>query len=632
MNRGTLSPRLRGYTLVEIMIVVLVVAILCWLATVAIGFVKNRTAHSLIQNNLRQLYQAKEFYFAETGTGGPVSSPTLIQAGYLSKALQSRLFSTASFETKMGWHYADQFLPGEPTYAYMGPRPSVATPPAAANIEFYPSEPKSAAALFAATGSKPGGGGSPAAGSGATPGPSGPPSPPAGLKAGSSPGAPWVADSPVVLPPVREDAAHAFTPAELLKLTGAVNPGGTGTPVIERVAVDPAVGTIVRQADGTFLFHPAANFHGTNLNLDITVRNGAGTNIARASLDVTPVVDAAQPVIQVAAQQQVLTFGQSGTGAVYHAGTLQTGGGMNALAAEFTVLGGPQVATQGQHGATFLSYATTQSSDEFYVWNPADLTVRIQGREYATGLNTQVDSASHRYNVLWQSQTGRLQVLRDGVVVFTREGVAQGYTIPGDGKLVLAQDQDSFGGGFAPQDAFHGQYLGATLAKVIPDPARLAASGLGAVLRGDPGLIIDVAATSSGFVDLTGRHQIQQQGAITSTAEQVDTAVGSVRPGSVLTLNLNAGAPADRADRVTGMTMSGLPAGTVLNDRHGHTHTVSGPGEVIDVSGWSAGTVAAQLPPGVTGTFRPAVQVVTTGPDGQQATATRDSSVQVANR
>ncbi len=615
----------RGFTLVEIMIVVLVVGILSALAAAVIGRIKQRAALTLLQNNLKQLYQAKEHYFTETGAGGPVSVNRLIKEGYLKESMQDRLFGSGALETKMGWHYGRRFVADEPTYAYQGAQPSPGNPPALA--EYYPGPPTSFAAVFA-------GAGTPVAVASSIPKPVAPTAqlPPPGLKSGTAAGAPWVATAPIVLPPVREDTPHAFTQAELLRLTGAVNPGGTGSPVVEQVRVDAAAGTITRQADGTFLFTPAPNFHGSNLNIDITVRNGAGSNVASASVDVTPVVDAARPTLQVEARQQVLTFGQDGSGAVYHAGNLQTGGAMQALAVEFTVLGGPQVASSAGHGATFVSYATAQTPDEFYVWNPGDLTVRVRGTEYATGVNTQVDSASHRYTVLWQGQTGRLQVLKDGVAVFTRDGVAQGATIPGDGKLVLAQDQDSFGGGFAAQDAFHGQYLGATFAKVVPDPARLAANGLGAALKGDPGLIIDVAASAGGFVDLTGRHQIQQQGSIASTSQLVDTSVGSVRPGAMLNLNLNAGGPTDRADRVSGMTMSGLPSGSVLNDRHGHTHTVSGPGERIDVSGWSVGTVTAQLPPGVTGTFRPAVQVVTTGPDGQTAIATSDTTLQVANR
>jgi hypothetical protein len=397
------------------------------------------------------------------------------------------------------------------------------------------------------------------------------------------------------------------------------------------VTVDPKVGTMTQNPDGSWTFTPAADYHGQNLDLAVKVANKAGENTASARLDVTPVVDPARPSLAMTGQQQVLTFGQDGTGAVMNQGNLNTGGAMSQLAAEFTVLGGPQVASDGLHGATFMSYATASTPDEFYVWNPADLTVRVNGHEYATGINTQADGDSHRYTVLWDGATGNLRVMQDGVVAKTITGVAQGYQIPGDGKLVLAQDQDRFGGGFEAKDAFHGQILGASMARSLPDPAQLVGAPLGSVMQGQSGLIIDIGAQVGAFVDHTGHHQLEQQGAIASAVQQVDTAVSTVRPGATLNMNIGAGAPADRSDRVTGMSMSGLPAGTVLSDGHGHSQTVTSPGQAINVQGWSTGTISAQLAGTATGTHRVTVNVVTTGPNGDQISTAQETQISIAN-
>lgn len=135
-------PRQRGFTLVEIMIVTLVVAILTGLATVVIGRIKERAARALVENNLRQLYQAQEFYSAETGDMGEVNLAVLVRQGYLSVAQFNRLYthSLNSLETKMGWRYQTMFRSGSPTYAYRGTPPAVNAPPSD-DLSYYPGPP-----------------------------------------------------------------------------------------------------------------------------------------------------------------------------------------------------------------------------------------------------------------------------------------------------------------------------------------------------------------------------------------------------------------------------------------------------------------------------------------------------------
>ncbi len=112
-----MRPSRRAFTLVEIMIVTLIVAILSGLAIFVIGRIKDRAARSMIENTLRQLYQAKEFYFTETGDLNPVTVAQLSRQGYVKKSQFTALTEHGSLETKMGWRYNIQFRAGEPIYA-----------------------------------------------------------------------------------------------------------------------------------------------------------------------------------------------------------------------------------------------------------------------------------------------------------------------------------------------------------------------------------------------------------------------------------------------------------------------------------------------------------------------------------
>jgi len=78
----------RGFTLVEIMIVVLIIGILSAIAVPALLHLKSKSEETLVLNTLRQLYDAKEHYFLEDGVGKKyVSMTTLVKAGYASHAL-----------------------------------------------------------------------------------------------------------------------------------------------------------------------------------------------------------------------------------------------------------------------------------------------------------------------------------------------------------------------------------------------------------------------------------------------------------------------------------------------------------------------------------------------------------------
>lgn len=117
-----------GFTLVEIMIVVLIVTILSGLALAAIGRIKDKAARTLIANNLRQIYDAKEYYYSETGSTQIASFKTLINKGYLRSSMSEIIAATHTLEGNLGWRYAFIYRPDAPVYAFRGEDPLVARP------------------------------------------------------------------------------------------------------------------------------------------------------------------------------------------------------------------------------------------------------------------------------------------------------------------------------------------------------------------------------------------------------------------------------------------------------------------------------------------------------------------------
>jgi prepilin-type N-terminal cleavage/methylation domain-containing protein len=136
------SSRSRAFTLVEIMIVVSIVGILSALSVFVIGRVKDRAARSMLQNNLRQIYQAKEHYFSESGASDRIKVMVLIQNNYLRRSLVRALYHHESLETRMGWVYPVEVGIGEPVSAKQYVR---GTSGAYRDIVWYPEPPADAA-------------------------------------------------------------------------------------------------------------------------------------------------------------------------------------------------------------------------------------------------------------------------------------------------------------------------------------------------------------------------------------------------------------------------------------------------------------------------------------------------------
>lgn len=221
-------------------------------------------------------------------------------------------------------------------------------------------------------------------------------------------------------------------------------------------------------------------------------------------------------------ERKVMAFGPALTGHIMNNGDLNTGGDMREFTAEVAIVGGTQVAAAAGHGATILSYATRSQTNEFLIWNPSSLTIEFKNVDINTHVNVN-DGQNHRLTTTWQSATGALILYDNGKEVW-RGTVNQGGTIGGNGKLVLGQDQDSYGGGFGTNDAFQGKIITASLASAAATGAQVGGGPIQTTFNSNNGLITNVVLDTNGQpVDTTQRHTYTAGGSMTVSTEKVDT-------------------------------------------------------------------------------------------------------------
>ncbi|MDJ0796847.1 MAG: RICIN domain-containing protein [Calothrix sp. MO_167.B12] len=113
-------------------------------------------------------------------------------------------------------------------------------------------------------------------------------------------------------------------------------------------------------------------------------------------------------------------------------------------------------------GPTPVSYAVSNEDNAFTLYNVKDLRLIINGTTKDTNISFN-GGQWHHLAVTWDNSDGTLRVYKDGVEEFVATGFKSGATISGNGTLIIAQEQDSLGGGFKSSEAFDGGMSGLSI-------------------------------------------------------------------------------------------------------------------------------------------------------------------------
>ncbi|KAL9959753.1 hypothetical protein ACROYT_G033108 [Oculina patagonica] len=109
----------------------------------------------------------------------------------------------------------------------------------------------------------------------------------------------------------------------------------------------------------------------------------------------------------------------------------------------------------------FFSYATSSSYEAIaigYLTDTLELSFNVNSPDwqYYTMSTSLHDNGWHHICATWQSSNGQRCWYVDGSTLECVTGYKTGQTIAGNGKFILGQEQDSYGGSFDTYQAFYG--------------------------------------------------------------------------------------------------------------------------------------------------------------------------------
>ena len=108
----------KGFTLVEIMIVVVIIGLLAAMAIPAFQKVRSASQDKAVTNNMRQLGAAADQYFLENGTNW-VWLPALVGSSYYVKALSTVANENYPYDYTQGVPIIVSGIAGTRTLTYM---------------------------------------------------------------------------------------------------------------------------------------------------------------------------------------------------------------------------------------------------------------------------------------------------------------------------------------------------------------------------------------------------------------------------------------------------------------------------------------------------------------------------------
>lgn len=413
-----------------------------------------------------------------------------------------------------------------------------------------------------------------------------------------------VAGKNIDLGKTKEDTPIAINAGALV--AASWDPDGDTLTVI---SISVSSGSISGDSSSGFEYSPSSDFHGDDVQLSFEISDGNATASGTALIDVTSVVDTPTASLVISAAQQVLDTGTTGRAVV---SGLQTGGDMQAVTLEFSVVGKQGGSASASTGPVIFNYGTQTNNNAISAWRPSNFTVAIAGKDYASGINI-ADGTNHRVTLGWESATGVLKIFDNGVLVKTFTGVAKGGTVPGMGHLVIGQKMNNpaSGGGWNAGEHYSGQVFSTTLSTHAYSDQEISQAP---VYTRNQGIVADIRNQGAGMQDQTGTHQVGMQGDFSSSRVQVDTALALIPPNSEVRLEVTTAA-GDADGQITAITISGLGALTLTDGSNAGSGTV-------DVTNWNLSALRINLPVGFTDNVQ--LTLSATSSDGL-ATASADT-------
>ena len=290
--------------------------------------------------------------------------------------------------------------------------------------------------------------------------------------------------------------------------------------------------------------------------------------------------------LEVSAEQQVLNTGSDGRAVVQQ---LDTGGDMNAMKLEFSVVGKQGGSKTASTGPVIFNYGTNSNNNLVSAWRPSNFTIALLGTDFATGIDL-TDGQSHRVTISWDSSTGEMRVFDNGVFQKAFTGASKDTAIPDNGHLVLAQKMNNPGSrsGWNAGEHYSGKIFGTTLATSTFTAQPIA----GAPLYTNQGqLVADLRSQGGNMVDVTGKHSVEMQGSPSVSNMHVNTDLALIPPGAIVKVNPKA-KPGDTRSKITNLSLQGL-GGLTLTGGKGN----SGIGSV-NITNWDLNSLSITLPPG----------------------------------
>ncbi|MBR0777908.1 VCBS domain-containing protein [Bradyrhizobium diazoefficiens] len=411
--------------------------------------------------------------------------------------------------------------------------------------------------------------------------------------------APVVGQSLSELGTMKEEGTFTFTADDLLR--GAqITDVDNDTLTVTNVVLDPASppGTLTDNGNGSWTYRPGTNVSNVSPRFDFTVSDGTTTVMARASIEVQPVADAANVSLGADALRQVIDTGDP----AYYGRIVEdtiTSAPLSEFTLEVMLLAEDVPESTSSVGPVIVNVGSATDNNVLTLWNPANLTLGFSGnRNVETGIDL-TDGQDHRLTTTWDIWSGDLRLYDNGELVYT----TWMWPPPSDLYISIAQKPgtppnwfDPDGSNFRMSEHFEGDIYYVTMANKAETPTQVATGPLTDQVSSTR-LLVDIRAVNGQIVDTTGHQHLDPQGGLHVDTMTVDTSTSAIPAGSVLNLDVGL-QPTDPNDTVTHLEISGFLAGTVLSDGIRYV-TVLSPSQKVDITNWSLGKLTADLPNGL---------------------------------